>query len=171
MCVMRGSLEASAGLGLVILLAILLVGAPTTLPAAAEWARAADAAEPDGTGKPSDTPRADTYTLPEVPPGAISGTKLQSLLGRELKTKDENPGRIIDILSDSEGRVRAAVVELGGFLGIGTRRIAVDWSMLRFDSADPKQPRLVLDIVRDQLRSVPEYKPGEPVVVFVGGAD
>jgi hypothetical protein len=63
--------------------------------------------------------------------------------------------------------VRAAVVELGGFLGIGTRRVAVEWSMLRFDPADAKQPRVVLDMTRDQLRSAPEYKPGEPVV-FVG---
>lgn len=173
MNVMRGRLEAPAGLCLAFLLAVLLAGASPTWPAAAEPARAADGAGPAGPAGPMDTPRAESNTreLPEIPPGAISLTKLQGLLGRELRTRDEDPGRIIDILCDGEGRVRAAVVELGGFLGIGTRRIAVDWSTLRFDSADPKQSRLILEIARDQLRSVPEYKPGEPVVVFVGGAD
>ena len=48
-------------------------------------------------------------------------------------------GRIIDLLADRSGQVRAAVIEFGGFLGIGTRKIAVDWSALRFEG-DGKQP-------------------------------
>ena len=177
MNVMRGSLEALAGLCLAILLAVLLMGAPPVSTAAVQPARAADipapadAPTPDAPAGTPDAPRAETYTLPDIPPGAIPGTKLQSLLGRELKTRDEDPGRIIDILCDSEGRVRAAVVELGGFLGIGTRRIAVHWSALKFDLADPKRPRLTLDLAREELRTAPEYKPGEPVEVLVGRPD
>jgi hypothetical protein len=103
----------------------------------------------------------------------MAGAKLESLLGRELKTKDEGQGRIIDILADRDGRVRAAVVELGGFLGIGTRKIAVDWTMLRFEpmsNAGRKQPAIVLDATREELRSAPDYRPGEPAV-FVRRAE
>jgi PRC-barrel domain protein len=171
MNVMRGSLEGTAGLCLAILLAILLMGAPLVSPPAIQSARAADTPLPDSPAGAPDAPRADAYTIPDVPPGAIPGTKLQSLLGRELKTRDEDPGRIIDILCDSDGQVHAAVVELGGFLGIGMRRIAVHWSALRFDAADPKRPRLILEVARDELRSAPEYKPGEPVEVLVGRPD
>jgi PRC-barrel domain len=161
---MRGSRKASAGLCLV--LAALLTAVRPTGPAAADTVQAADDADrPPGGG---DATRVQSYAR-EFPPSAIEGAKLESLLGRDLRTRNDDPGRIIDILCDRDGLVRAAVVELGGFLGIGTRKIAVDWSMLRFE-AGQKQPSLVLDMTRDQLRSAPEYKAGEPVV-FVRRTD
>jgi hypothetical protein len=164
--IMRGGGRASAGLCLVFILAAVLAGGPPIWPAAAETVPAADDADrPAGGG---DATRVQSITR-EFQPSAIEGAKLESLLGRELRTRDADPGRIIDILCDRDGLVRAAVVELGGFLGIGTRKIAVDWSILRFDTS-PKQPALVLDMTRDQLRAAPEYKPGEPVV-FVRRTD
>lgn len=45
---------------------------------------------------------------------------------------DKNVGRIVDVLVDDQGQPRAAVVDLGGFLGIGNRRIAVVWRALHF---------------------------------------
>jgi hypothetical protein len=164
--VMRGSRKASAGLCLVFVLAALLTAGPPTRSAAADTVRAADDADRPAAGGDATRVQSDPR---EFPRSAIEGAKLESLLGRDLRTRDDDPGRIIDILCDRDGLVRAAVVELGGFLGIGTRRIAVDWSMLRFE-AGRKQPSLVLDLNRDQLRSAPEYRAGEPVV-FVGRTD
>ena len=89
---------------------------------------------------------------------------LESVLGREVRTRvEEDLGRIIDLLVDRNGQVQAAVIEFGGFLGIGTRKIAVEWSALRFD-ADGKQ-RVVVEVNRDQLRTAPEFKPAEPAIV------
>ena len=86
-------------------------------------------------------------------------------MGREVKTRVEGDGgRIIDLLVDRQGRVQAALIEFGGFLGIGTRKIAVAWSALRFQSEGKKQV-VVVDLTRDQLRAMPEYKPGETEVV------
>ena len=113
-------------------------------------------------------------TVSLLAPSAVSPTaaqggggetqELESILGREIRTRDEDAGRIVDLLADRAGRVKAAVIELGGFLGIGTRKIAVDWSALQFDSGD-KQSVVTLDMTRDQLRLAPEYKPTEPVVL------
>jgi hypothetical protein len=90
--------------------------------------------------------------------------QLESVLGREVRTRvEEDVGRIIDLLADRNGRVQAAVIEFGGFLGIGTRKIAVEWSALRFES-DGKQA-VIVEMTRDQLRVAPEYKPSEPAVV------
>lgn len=161
MSVMRGGRTASAAFRLVFILAAFLAGALPAGPASAET----DADRPSAAGEET---RVQSYAR-ELPSGANEGAKLESLLGREVKTRDDDPGRIIDILVDRDGSVRAAVVELGGFLGIGTRKIAVEWSMLRFE-AGPKQPILVLDMTRDQLRSAPEYRAGAPVV-FVGRSD
>jgi hypothetical protein len=90
---------------------------------------------------------------------------LESVLGREVRTRvEQDAGRVIDLLADRHGRVQAAVIEFGGFLGIGTRKIAVEWTALRFES-DGKQPVLIVDLTRDQLRLAPEYKASEPAVV------
>jgi hypothetical protein len=91
--------------------------------------------------------------------------ELESVLGREIHTRvEEGVGRIVDLLADRSGKVQAAVIEFGGFLGIGTRKIAVEWSALSF-SAEGKQPQIILDMTRDQIRRAPEYKVNEPAIV------
>jgi hypothetical protein len=101
----------------------------------------------------------------ENPAPVFKRNQLDSVLGREVRTRvEEDVGRIIDLLADRNGHVQAAVIEFGGFLGIGTRKIAVEWSALRFEG-DGKQPIVIVEMTRDQLRVAPEYKPSEPAVV------
>jgi hypothetical protein len=91
---------------------------------------------------------------------------LQSVLGIEVHTlTDRNTGRIIDLLADSSGNIQAVVIEFGGFLGLGTRKVAVDRIALRFENTS-KGPVATADITRDQLRLAPEHKPGEVVAVL-----
>jgi PRC-barrel domain len=96
----------------------------------------------------------------------LSQSRLDSVLGREVRTRvEEDVGRIVDILADRQSRVQAAVIEFGGFLGIGTRKIAVDWSAISFEN-DGKRTIVIVDLSRDQLRLAPEYKPNEqPMIV------
>jgi hypothetical protein len=91
--------------------------------------------------------------------------EFESLLGREVRTKpDGDSGRIIDLLTDREGKLQAAVVELGGFLGIGTRKIAIEWGAFAFDRRD-QRPLVILALSREQLRLAPDYTEREPQVV------
>jgi hypothetical protein len=117
-----------------------------------------------GSGLPS--PSAPRTQAPPIDDNLTSVTsRLDSVLGREVRTRvEEDVGRIIDLLADRQGRVQAAVIEFGGFLGIGTRKIAVEWSALRFES-DGKQQVVIVEMTRNQLRLAPEYKPREPAVV------
>src|SRR5262249_45444664 len=67
------------------------------------------------------------------PPAAmmVDRQEAQGVLGREVRSAaDENMGRIIDVIVDRTGSVRAAVIDFGGFLGVGSRKIAVDWNAL-----------------------------------------
>ena len=101
----------------------------------------------------------------EPPTPVFKRNPLESVLGREVRTRvEEDVGRIVDLLADREGQVQAAVIEFGGFLGIGTRKIAVEWSAISFES-DGKQPVVIVEMTRNQLRVAPEYKPNEPAVV------
>jgi hypothetical protein len=83
------------------------------------------------------------------------------ILGKEvLSAKGEDMGRIGDVLFDEKGEPRAAVIDFGGFLGVGTRKIAVSWSALRFDLGEKKNV-IALDLGREQLKAAPEYKSAE----------
>ena len=35
-------------------------------------------------------------------------------------------GRIVDVIVSRDGQIHTAIIDFGGFLGIGTRKIAVD---------------------------------------------
>jgi hypothetical protein len=96
----------------------------------------------------------------------VDEQQLESILGKNvLSQSSENMGRIVDILVDHTGLPRAAIIDFGGFLGVGTRKIAINWRMLRFQS-NGKKDNVVVDLARDQLRVAPIFKPGEPVVII-----
>lgn len=96
--------------------------------------------------------------------------EVQGILGKEVRSgTDENMGRIVDVIVDRNGQVRAAIIDFGGFLGVGNRKVAVAWNALRFPP-DPKDPKKVgrigLDLTREQVQAAPEYKDDKPVVVL-----
>src|SRR5215472_11359343 len=103
-------------------------------------------------------PRATTTVLPHT----------ESVLGKTLVgASGENAGRIVDVLADETGQVRAVLVDYGGFLGVGSRKIAVAWSGLRFWPAG--NPNAVaVDLSRENLARAPEVKAGQPVIVISG---
>jgi hypothetical protein len=88
---------------------------------------------------------------------------LGPLLGHMVESQTEKDiGRIIDVLVDPSGLPEAAVIDVGGFLGVGMRRVAVAWSALRFTMTKAGM-RIGLDIPSDRIKSAPEYVVGKPV--------
>jgi hypothetical protein len=93
--------------------------------------------------------------------------EVEGVLGREvLSATNENMGRIVDVLVDRTGQVRAAIIDFGGFLGVGSRKIAVDWNALHFPPPGKAGARIALELTRDQVKAAPEYQEGKPVVVL-----
>jgi len=132
------------------------IGAVLLLSSAAGGVVAANGASAYEAQLPSDTPI--THTI-------LRHTN--SVLGKELVASGRNAGRIVDVLTDEAGRVRAVVVDYGGFLGVGSRKIAVAWSDLRFDP-DGSKAEVMTDLPPERLGTAPEVKTGEPVVVISG---
>jgi hypothetical protein len=96
----------------------------------------------------------------------VDNNQAQTLLGKPVRSaKGEDLGRVVDVIVDRSGVVQAAIIDFGGFLGVGSRKIAVDWHILHFpDSGLPD--KLIADLPRDQLRKAPVYKEGEPIVIM-----
>lgn len=92
--------------------------------------------------------------------------EVDGVLGRNVRsTAGDDMGRIVDVMVGGNGQVHAAIIDFGGFLGVGSRKVAVDWRALQFAS-EGKVGRITTGLSRNQIRLAPEYKNGEAVVVL-----
>jgi len=118
------------------------------------------------------TPAAATPTATQSPPAAetsaivVDNAGVLALLGEPVRSvKGEDLGKVVDVVVDHNGQILAAIVDFGGFLGVGSRKIAVDWRILHFPP-DGAIDKLIVDLPRDRLRDAPTYKAGEPIVII-----
>jgi hypothetical protein len=122
-----------------------------------------------GESAPADD-NAAPAAAPLVPPPSvtvINAVDAHGILGRDVRgAANEDMGRIVDVIVDRGGLVRAAVIDFGGFLGVGSRRIVVDWSALHFWNVANPNKSITLELTRDQVKAAPEYKEDQPIVVL-----
>ena len=127
------------------------------------------AAEDTGATQGSRTAPADAAKEPAPPPSVtvIGARDAHGILGREVRSAaNEDMGRVVDVIVDREGNVRAAVIDFGGFLGVGSRKIVVDWGALRFGGVANKRDSITLELTKAQVSAAPEYKEDAPVIVL-----
>ena len=135
--------------------------------AAERWRFSQSANQPTAPAPPGDIEQeAPSITEDGTPATVIDDREVEGILGKSVRsTAGEDMGQIIDVIVKRNGQVRAAVIDFGGFLGVGSRKIAVDWGALSFPP-NGVIDHVILNLTRDQVRLAPEYRPGEPVVVL-----
>jgi sporulation protein YlmC with PRC-barrel domain len=90
---------------------------------------------------------------PDYPLGGTLLGARNLMKDRVVDASGKYLGEIEDIvLNTRSGCVRYAVVALGGFLGMGCKRVAVPWSAL---TPDANNRRCVLNLAQMQLMAVP----------------
>ena len=137
--------------------------APTAPPPAAPPPAAPPAPAAKADTKPADKPPPPARTE-QVSPDHASGIIDTAVHGSD----GQDIGHIIDVLVDDSGRPKAAMIDFGGFLGVGSRKVAVAWSDLRFKPAAPEGMVVTLDLSADQIREAllgKDTKPAATVVV------
>ncbi len=108
---------------------------------------------PSSEEAPDEAPPAGRDTLPV--------DAFVKILGNEVKNaNDLVVGQIVNILVDPAGKPVGAVLDYGGFLGVGKRRLAVSWSVLSFTKNG-----ILLGLSRDQLKNFPDYRDGKDAVM------
>lgn len=78
----------------------------------------------------------------------LLGTRIQSAEGETIGSIEEL------IIDQQSGSVTAAVVSVGGFLGIGAKQIAVDWKELQIEYDGNI---IEVNLTRDQASEAEEY--------------
>ena len=141
--------------------------------AAAAASAADDTASPPATPPPpaqQQNPTPPVAPKPPAPPASVTiiGAKeAHGVLGRDVRSAaNEDMGHIVDVIVDRAGAVRAAIIDFGGFLGVGSRKIVVDWNALRFGRVADKSDAITLELTKDQVKAAPEYKEDTPIVVL-----
>ena len=127
-------------------------------------------AAPAETQAGSAPPAVPTPASPALPlPPNTARLAVSSVLGRTVAGPDrQDIGRVVDVLVDSSGQPRAAVIDFGGFMGLGSRKIAVEWDAFRFPPGG-SDATLTIALSPEEIKNTPEYVAGKPVTVVGPG--
>jgi hypothetical protein len=119
---------------------LLIAGAVTVLSSAAVVPTFAQ-------GKPQTLQRLDVTTI-------ATGYRASKIIGASvINDLDEKIGTIDDLIVARSDRVPYAIVSVGGFLGIGTKLVAVPMASLQFG-----EDRTILDGAdKEHLKALPAF--------------
>jgi hypothetical protein len=79
----------------------------------------------------------------------IKGTTVRNLQNEDIGEVDEL------LIRREDGVVRLAVLSVGGFLGLGSTRVAVPWKAFDITSLRNGTIRMTLDATKEQLEKAP----------------
>lgn len=74
------------------------------------------------------------------------------------RNDSNNLGNINDLVLDASGNVEAAIIGVGGFLGIGEKQVAVDFEALQWVVAEDNTERFVIETTIDDLTNAPDFE-------------
>lgn len=88
-------------------------------------------------------------------------SEVRTLSKAELKTMTDRArsiGEINDLLIGTDGRVQHAIIDVGGFLGIGERPVTLAWQDLKIVRTSEGDIAAFVDISRADLNNMPQYR-------------
>ena len=70
--------------------------------------------------------------------------------------KDNKIGDINDLLVEKDGKISAAIIGVGGFLGAGEKNVAIPFTALKLTEKNGKR-YLLMDTTKEALNKAPGY--------------
>jgi sporulation protein YlmC with PRC-barrel domain len=122
------------------------------------------------TTPPSSSPSmSQDSTSSSASPQFIAAQKPDQWLGSKFKGTDvlgsdnQKVGDISDMVFDKSGKIDAYVVSVGGFLGIGSKEVALAPNAFQVVPGDPNSatnssPKLKISMNKDQLKAAPNFE-------------
>jgi sporulation protein YlmC with PRC-barrel domain len=111
-------------------------------------------------GSGSTTPAAGAAAV--APAGSATvfpvANDVKNLIGKNVYGANGNQvGEVNNLLIGADGRVHAAVIEFGGFLGIGEHKVAVPWDQLTV-----AKDRVTTNMTEAQVKAAPQWDKNKP---------
>jgi sporulation protein YlmC with PRC-barrel domain len=87
--------------------------------------------------------------------GSFNASKVVGL--SVVNNANDSIGKIGELLLDKSGKIDGVVVDVGGFLGIGTHPVKLGWNQVKLVNQDGTL-QAVVNLNKDALKQMPEYK-------------
>jgi hypothetical protein len=135
---------------------------PADTPAASPPSATAPAAQPPSAD--SAAPKADMSKVKVINAQSPDQWLASKFKGTDVVGADDQKiGDVSDILMDKNGKVVAYIVGVGGFLGIGTKDVALapeSFSVVKGDgSANNSSDKLKVTVTKDELKQAASFEP------------
>jgi hypothetical protein len=93
--------------------------------------------------------------------GAYNGYLLSTnITGSHIKNRANQDIGTVDnlVINPDTGRIRFAVLDVGGFLGIDTAKVVVPWGAIGLEKNKPGEaPTYIIDATKDRLEKAPKF--------------
>jgi sporulation protein YlmC with PRC-barrel domain len=142
-------------------------GSAAPPPAASGSAPAPQASQPSDSAEKSakfvSSQRPDQFLA-----SSFSGTDV-------VGADNQKIGNVSDILFEKDGKIQAYVVSVGGFLGIGSKQVALEpgaFEVVPGDKSKNESDKLKLSMTKDQLQQAAnfeKYRPPQATTTGAGG--
>jgi len=138
-------------------------------PMAPEAAKPESQMAPSGAAKTEAAPPAGTKAkgagqMAEVPSDAVSVNDYYKK--NVYDPFDNTVGEVSDVLLDGNGQVKAVILSVGGFLGLGGKYVSVPFNALQVKEKNGKR-YLVMETTKEALTSAPGYRYDSPTGKWV----
>lgn len=91
--------------------------------------------------------------------GSVENMSTDEIVGKAVVSRTgEEIGNVDEIVTDPTSNQKFAVVDVGGFLGVGQKSIVIALDELQMSSGDD---RIQSDLTREELQTKTEYSPGD----------
>ncbi len=82
----------------------------------------------------------------------------QDLIGtRVIGPNNDDVGEVGDVILTADGKVDAIIVDVGGFLGLGEKPVAIALDNLKFMKDQNGKLSVNVNFTEDQLKNQPQY--------------
>jgi sporulation protein YlmC with PRC-barrel domain len=118
---------------------------------AATFAAILAAAAPAALAQTSATPQTAAVSETGIQPDQIRASKMLGSTVYDMQNR--SIGKVQDLILDTSGRVDEVVIDVGSFLGMGGKDVAVKISDIKTDNN-----RLTLNLTKEQLQQMASYR-------------
>ena len=88
----------------------------------------------------------------------VIGASVHAIRGEER----EDIGEVNDLLVSRSGNVKAVLVDVGGFLGVGEKTVAIEMDGVTIERTDDDTPVIVVEASRQSLEAAPTFEKSAP---------
>ena len=111
-------------------------------------------------------PKPPSVALPSATSGSVNyyskadgAWRASKLIGTKVVNNDgETVGDINEIVLDGAGKATAAVIGVGGFLGMGEHEVAVNFDSLKVALDGNGKATVTLNATKESLKAAPQWK-------------